>query len=147
MKISAAAHDFRYLLDTNTVSDLIRNPAGVIAAKIAAVGEPSVCINVVIAGEIRFGAKKRNSARLTAQVEKVLGACAVLPMESPMEQVYAEIRHALERKGTPIGPNDLLIAAHARAEGLILVTDNVGEFQRVPKLRVENWLDSDGEAG
>ena len=142
----AVRPSFRYQLDTNMVSDLIRNPAETVASRIARVGASTVCINVVVAGEIRFGAKKRNSSRLTTQAEKVLSGCDVLPMESPMEKDYAEIRHALERKGTPIGPNDLWIAAHARAAGLILVTDNVREFSRVPDLKVENWLDPLGVA-
>jgi tRNA(fMet)-specific endonuclease VapC len=70
----------------------------------------------------------------------VLEQVAILPMEPPVEEHYADIRHTLERAGTPIGPNDLLIAAHARALGLTLVTDNVREFSRVPGLLVENWL-------
>jgi tRNA(fMet)-specific endonuclease VapC len=133
-------HAFRFLLDTNAVSDLVRNPSGVIAAKVAQVGPRAVCINVIVAGELRFGAKKKNSARLTAQVEEVLSGCEVLPMDSPIETEYAAIRDGLERKGEPIGPNDLWIAAHARSANLILVTDNVREFSRVPDLQIENWL-------
>ncbi|MHB1292986.1 MAG: PIN domain-containing protein, partial [Sulfuricella sp.] len=64
----------------------------------------------------------------------------ILPLETPVEEHYADIRNKLERAGTPIGPNDLLIASHARALGLTLVTDNVREFSRVPGLAVENWL-------
>ena len=135
------ATTFRYLLDTNIVSDLIRNPAGVVAAKIARVGPETVCINLIVAGEICFGAKKRNSLRLSRQVEAVLSGCEVLELEPPVEEAYADIRHALEAKGMPIGPNDLWIAAHARCMELILVTDNVHEFNRVPGLTVENWMD------
>lgn len=67
-----------------------------------------------------------------------------MPLEAPVDQHYADIRAALKREGTPIGPNDLMIAAHARALGLMLVTDNLREFRRVPGLVVENWLVADG---
>jgi len=136
----ATAPSLRYLLDTNIVSHLIRRPAGRIAERIAKTGPDLVCINVVVAAELRFGARKRNAPRLTNQVEQILGALEILPLESPIEHHYAEIRHHLERRGTPIGPNDLLIAAHAQALGLTLVTANLDEFRRVPDLRVENWL-------
>lgn len=71
----------------------------------------------------------------------MLGALEILPLESDMETHYAVIRWQLEKGGTPIGPNDLLIAAQARSLGLTVVTDNIGEFSRVPRLKVENWLD------
>lgn len=73
-----------------------------------------------------------------------MAAMPILPLEAPADEYYGAIRHQLERAGTPIGPNDLLIAAHARALGLTLVTDNVREFTRVPQLSVENWLNTAG---
>lgn len=132
---------FRYLLDTNILSDLVRHPAGQVTAHIAGVGAEQICTNIIVACELRFGAAKSGSLRLAQQLEAVLGQIEILPMETPVEEHYAEIRNALERAGTPIGPNDLLIAAHSRALGLTLVTDNVREFSRVPGLRVENWLE------
>lgn len=129
-----------YLLDTNILSDLIRQPGGRIRDRIVDCGEKRVCTSIVVAAELRFGAAKKGSARLTAQLEAVLGAIAVLPLAAPADRRYAEIRQALERAGTPIGANDLLIAAHALALGRTLVTANEGEFRRVPGLRVENWL-------
>ena len=78
-------------------------------------------------------------ARLTVQLEAVLSAIDVLPLEEPADRHYGEIRHELERSGRPIGHNDLLIAAHARALGATLVTNNVHEFDRVPDLAVEDW--------
>ncbi len=77
---------------------------------------------------------------MAQRVKLVLDQIATFPMESPGEEHYAEIRDTLERAGTPIGPNDLLIAAHARSLGLTLVTNNIREFSRVPGLLVENWL-------
>jgi tRNA(fMet)-specific endonuclease VapC len=70
----------------------------------------------------------------------VLSALTLRPLESDIERVYASIRVAVERKGTPIGAHDMLIAAHARAIDAVCVTDNVAEFRRVPALKIENWL-------
>jgi len=131
---------FTYLLDTNILSDLVRHPAGKIAQRIEAVGEERICTSLVVAAELRYGAYKKGSVRLTNQLEVVLSALDVLPLEQPADDRYAELRTALEQAGTPIGPNDMLIAAHALALGLILVTANVNEFSRVPCLALENWL-------
>jgi tRNA(fMet)-specific endonuclease VapC len=129
-----------YLLDTNILSHLIRQPQGVVAERIAIVGEANVLTSIIVACELRYGAAKRASRRLTRQVEAVMGALTIKPLESEVERVYASIRVALEKKGTPIGAHDMLIAAHARALDAICVTDNVAEFKRVPALKVENWL-------
>jgi tRNA(fMet)-specific endonuclease VapC len=94
----------------------------------------------VVAAELRFGCLKRQSPALTRQVEMVLAALPVLAFDRPADAVYAEIRNELERSGRPIGPNDLLIAAHARALNVPLVTGNSSEFGRVRGLAVENWL-------
>lgn len=129
-----------YLLDTNILSHLVRQPQGRVAERIADVGEANVLISVIVACELRYGAAKRGSRKLTRQVEAVLGALTIRPLESNVERVYAGIRVALERKGTPIAAHDMLIAAHARAIEAVCVTDNVTEFKRVPALKVENWL-------
>jgi tRNA(fMet)-specific endonuclease VapC len=129
-----------YLLDTNIVSDLIRNPSGVVAKQIKQVGEENVAISIIVAGELRFGARKRGSAKLTAQVEAVLEALTILPFESPADVEYAGIRANLEAAGKVIGGSDLLIAAHALALNMVLVTANIREFERVDGLKVENWL-------
>ena len=130
----------RYLLDTNIVSDLVRNPQGKAAAQIAAIDERRICTSIIVAAELHYGAMRRGSARLTAQLETVLGALDVLPFETPAELIYGDLRCRLEAAGTPIGANDLLIAAHAMAVDRILVTDNVREFSRVADLKLENWL-------
>lgn len=130
----------RYLLDTNIVSDLVRNPQGAAAQKIAEVGETAVCTSIIVAAELRYGAAKRASPRLTAQLEQVLAALQVLPFEAPGDEAYADLRTRLEAAGTPIGANDLLIAAHALALGCAVVTDNTREFGRVDGLEVVNWV-------
>ncbi len=130
----------RYLLDTNIVSELVRHPHGPVTRHIREVGEGAVCTSVIVAAELRYGAAKRGSARLTSQLDAVLGALDVLPFEPPADAVYAELRVALERTGTPIGGNDLLIAAQTVAAGQVLVTANEREFGRIETLAVENWL-------
>lgn len=129
-----------YLLDTNILSHLVRQPQGPVADHIADVGEANVLTSVIVACELRYGAAKRGSRKLTRQVEAVLSAMTIRPLESDIERVYASIRVALERKGTPIGAHDMLIAAHARAIDAVCVTDHVAEFRRVPALKIENWL-------
>ena len=130
----------RFLLDTNIVSDLVRNPQGKCAARIAAVGESSVCTSIIAASELRYGALKKNSIRLTRQLEAVLSVLEVASFETPADALYAKVRTKLEAAGTPIGGNDLLIASHALALGFTLVTDNEREFARVDGLRIANWL-------
>ena len=132
--------DFTYLLDTNILSNLLRHPAGSVAQQIAEKGENTVCTSIVVACELRFGAEKKQSAALRARVEELLTVLDVLALDVDTDFHYAQIRATLETVGTPIGPNDLLIAAHARSLDLILVSANVGEFSRVPGLAVENWL-------
>jgi len=130
----------RYLLDTNILSDLVRNPKGLIAQRIKAVGEETICTSLVVSAELRFGARKKGSKRLSSQIETVLSALDILLLEAPVDEHYAGLRLALERAGTPIGGNDMLIAAQALALNLILVTANEREFPRVPGLSVENWF-------
>ena len=129
-----------YLLDTNILSHLVRQPQGAVADHIADVGEANVLTSVIVACELRYGAAKRGSRKLTRGVEAVLSAMTIRPLESDIERVYASIRVALERRGTLIGAHDMLIAAHARAIDAVCVTDNVAEFRRVPALKIENWL-------
>ena len=130
----------RFLLDTNIVSDLVRHPQGRAAAKIAELGEDAVATSIIVAAELRYGAAKKASARLASQLEAVLGVIEVIPFEAPADAAYGAARVALEAAGTPIGGNDLLIAAQALALDMTVVTDNDREFTRVDGLKVENWL-------
>lgn len=132
----------RYLLDTNIVSDLVHNPQGKVARHIRTVGEKHVCTSIIVAAELRYGAGKKGSPRLSSQLDTVLGALEVLPFETPADTSYGLLRTRLEQAGTPIGANDLLIAAHALALGYVIVTDNEREFSRVKGLRLQNWLRS-----
>jgi tRNA(fMet)-specific endonuclease VapC len=132
----------RYLLDTNIVSDLVRNPQGAVAQRVRDVGEAQVCTSIIVAAELRYGAARRGSARLSEQLEAVLGVLEVLPFEVSADATYAALRSRLEGKGQPIGGNDLLIAAHAVTLGHVVVTDNEREFARIENLTCENWLRS-----
>ncbi len=131
----------RYMLDTNILSDMIRNPGGKAAARLRQVGDASVCTSIVVASELRYGAAKKSSEKLTARVEAALREVKVLALDVPADAHYGVVRSRLEAEGRTIGQNDLLIAAHALSLGMTLVTDNVQEFYRVDGLRIENWLD------
>jgi tRNA(fMet)-specific endonuclease VapC len=128
------------MLDTNIISDLIRNPQGKAAKRVAKVGEDNICTSIIVAAELRYGCAKSGSERLLRAVEDLLGEIAVLPLDVPADAEYGGIRAELEKAGKPIGANDLLIAAHAYASGATIVTANADEFKRVRGLKVENWL-------
>lgn len=129
------------MLDTNTVSELVRKPRGKLLEQIAIVGQNRICISAITAAELHYGIRKKASVKLERDIGAILATLDILPFEPPADVIYGQIRHALTAAGTPIGPVDYFIAAHALTLDLILVTANVGEFARVPGLRVENWLD------
>ena len=131
----------RYLLDTNILSDFIKNPAGPVASRIDTLAaDEQVFTSIIVAAELRYGAIKKKSAALAARIEEALEVIDVLALSSDADRQYGVLRAELETKGTPIGANDMLIAAHALAANCILVTDNAKEFRRVRGLKVENWL-------
>lgn len=130
----------RYLLDTNVVSDLVRNPQGWVTQRIREVGEAQVCTSVIVAAELCYGAARKGSPRLTEQLEAVLGTLEVVPFETPADETYGLLRARLEQIGRSIGGNDLLIAAQTITLGYTLITNNEREFARVEELSCENWL-------
>lgn len=127
------------LLDSNIVTQMMRQPRGAISIK-ARAEQGRVCTSIIVAAEIRYGLAKRPSERLLHAAETIFASLPILSLESPAELHYGEIRASLERAGTPISANDMWIAAHALALGCTLITANEREFRRVPDLRVENWL-------
>lgn len=131
---------WRYMLDTNIVSHMIRVPEGAVVSRVRDVGSDTLCISALVASELRYGAVKRGSERLSALVESTLERLDIIAYEAAAAVHYAEIRDQLSRSGNLIGPMDMLIAAHARALELVLVTDNTREFSRVEGLTIENWL-------
>lgn len=129
-----------HLLDTMIVSDLVRRPHGKLAGRVARMPAERVATSIVCAAELRYGAERARSARLTFQLEEVLRSLAVLPLGDDADRHYGRLRARLERDGRVIGGNDMLIAAHALALAATLVTDNLREFERVEGLMTENWL-------
>ena len=128
------------MLDTNIISDLVRNPQGKTAKRIAKAGEDNICTSIIVAAELRYGCAKSGSERLRKAVEELLAEIDVLPFDVPADTEYGGIRAELEAAGKPIGANDLLIAAHACSIGATIVTANTDEFKRIRGLKVENWL-------
>jgi tRNA(fMet)-specific endonuclease VapC len=130
----------KYLLDTNIVIYVIkRRPIEVLGIFNENAGR--MAISAVTLSELFHGAEKSAKvAQNLAVVEEFASLLEVLPYTAKASQHYGAIRSALERVGRPIGVNDLHIAAHARSEGLTLVTNNLGEFERVPGLLTENWI-------
>ncbi|MBN8726532.1 MAG: PIN domain-containing protein [Xanthomonadales bacterium] len=131
-------------MDTNIVSGLVRDPRGPVAGHLARIAPAAVAVSIVVAAELRFGAARIPNSALAQRIGLILDHLTVVPLEPPAEHHYAAIRSALERAGTPIRPNDLLIAAHALALGATVVTANLREFGRVPGLVVDNWLQERG---
>ena len=127
------------MLDTNVISDLIKDPMGKVARQLEIEGESSVCSSIIVASELRYGVAKSGSKELSLRVDAALSAIEILPFDIPADTEYGKLRAQLAVKGKPIGPNDLLIAAHALSQGLTLVTDNVREFKRAKGLSVVNW--------
>lgn len=129
-----------YLLDTNIISDIIRNPSGQAARRIEQVGYRNIFTSIIVAAELRYGCAKKGSPKLLAKVESVLETIPILPLDMPADTEYGGIRAELEATGRIIGANDLLIGAHALALGMTLVTGNTREFIHIRGLNVENWL-------
>ena len=129
-----------YLLDTKVPSEVIRNPNGPAARRIRQARPRTLFTSVIVAAELRYGCAKKGAPRLLAKVEALLELIPVLPLDVPADVEHGALRALLEAAGEPIGMNDLLIAAHAKACGLILVTGNTREFGRIPGLKVENWV-------
>lgn len=132
------------MLDTNIISDLMRNPKGKSNLRLqqfmAAQPDLKVCASLVADCEISFGLLCKPSKLLQQAYADLLRVIEIIPLDLSVSSYYAKIRTHLECLGTPIGPNDALIAAHALALHCTLVTGNDAEFRRVPGLRVESWL-------
>jgi tRNA(fMet)-specific endonuclease VapC len=129
-----------YMLDTNIVSDIIRNPRGKAAVRAEQIDEKDIFLSIIVVAELRFGVTKRPSPIFSQRLEALFEKFAILPFDEPVDRFYAELRQHLESTGKPISANDMLIAAHALALGHTFVTDNVREFSRIKGLSVENWL-------
>jgi tRNA(fMet)-specific endonuclease VapC len=132
-----------YLLDTNILSDMMRNPTRLAAQQFRTTLSKSdtvgISTSVIVQCELLFGLRRRTHPRWQTHYALLMESVAVMPFDADVAVHYARLRTALEAAGTPIGSNDTLIAAHALALNATLVTADA-EFTRVPDLRVENWL-------
>ena len=131
----------RYLLDTNIVIFILKQPLGGLAARLARVPPSDVAVCSVVEAELYYGATRYGvPQRRRAAPDGFLMPYRSLPFDSACVPHYANIRDQLERKGQVIGGNDLMIAAIALTHGLVVLTHNSGEFQRVPGLSAEDWV-------
>ena len=140
----AAANNRLWLLDSNIITALMKQPHGLTAQRmneaLSVQADAEMCTSTLVVCEMQFGLLKNPSSRLLTAYSQAMLGVVVYPLDEAVALHYAQIRLHLATCGTPIGPNDTLIAAHALALQAILVTDNETEFRRVPGLQVENWL-------
>jgi len=129
---------FRYLLDTNAASYAINKKSSEMDRHLARVPMAELAISAVTEGELRYGAARSGSPPLQATVEQFLSAVTVVPWDSEAALEYGELRTTLEREGRVMGSLDMMIAAHALALGLILIT-NDRAFGRIKRLKIEDW--------
>lgn len=130
----------RYLLDTNIISEVVKNPTGLAAERLKQIDPAELGTSVIVCSELRFGCRKVGAKRLERDYEEFLESLRIEDWCVPLDDLYADIRSAAERTGKSVGAMDLLIAAHAIALDAILVTGNEREFSYVPGLKIENWL-------
>ena len=132
----------KYMLDTNIIVYAKNNRPENVLKKLTQHNQNDICISVITLAELEYGAcKSSNPERNRIALMIFLSGIQVLPFDADAAREYGEIRKDLTEKGTLIGANDLLIAAHAKSQGLILVTNNTKEFERVSGLILENWAE------
>lgn len=130
-----------YLLDSNTIIAAIKGEPRALLNRITSLAPSRLCLSTLVYAELQYGAdKSQHGAKARAALEVIVTGFERLPFDTDDAFAYARIRAALERKGNMIGALDCLIAAQAVARGLVLVTDNLREFRRVPGLKCENWM-------
>ena len=130
----------RFMLDTNTCVDLIRRRDDRILRKMQRLRPDDLCVSSVTLSELEYGAAKSAApGRNRLALAEFMTPLRVVPYDDAVAPVYGQVRADLERAGTPIGPLDTIIVAHALALGLIVVTDNEREFRRVSGLKIQNW--------
>ena len=131
-----------YMLDTNICVYIMKNRPEKVLERFKKELNNGICISSITLAELEHGMKNSsNPARNEQSLLRFLLPLSILPFGPEEASEYGEIRTYLQKQGTPIGPMDTLIAAHARSEGLILVTNNIREFERVPDLELENWTE------
>ena len=131
-----------YMLDTNICIYVIKNKPEQVLQRFKENLSKGLCISVITLAELEYGiAKSAYQEKNTTALIQFLSILTVLPFDDMAAVEYGGICALLQKQGTPIGTMDMLIAAHAKAEKLVLVTNNISEFQRVPELKTENWVE------
>ena len=129
-----------YLLDTNTIVRFLNGRAPNVRTKINATPVADLALSAIVMAELRYGAaKSQQPAKVLQAQDALFAAIGFIPFDRQAAEIYGQLRAALERQGTPIGANDLLIAATALSQSCILVTHNLREFSRIPGLVLEDW--------
>ncbi|MBR1529748.1 MAG: type II toxin-antitoxin system VapC family toxin [Oscillospiraceae bacterium] len=132
----------KYMLDTNICIYIINKKYENVMKQFHDKLKNGICISAITLAELKHGtAKSQNPKKNNAMLSKLIKELTVIPFDSDAADEYGEICAYLQKKGTPIGTMDMLIAAHAKAEDLTLVTNNMREFERVPDLKLENWVE------
>lgn len=135
----------KYMLDTNICIYAIKHKPEAVIQRFLRHDPEEMCISAVTYAELMHGVEKSRAVEKNRiAISLFLSPITILEFHAPAAEEYGKIRTQLERKGTTIGPMDLLIAGHARSEGLILVTNNTREFERVEGLTVEDWVQDEG---
>lgn len=131
----------RYMLDTDTSSYIIKNRPAQVAARFRTLKMEQLCISVITYAELLYGVERSSSERVNrAIVENFIAHLDVLDWDKDAADHYSRIRTILEQQGQPIGGMDMQIGAHARSQGMILVTNNTRHFERIPALTLETWV-------
>lgn len=131
-----------YMLDTNICIYAMKNKPEIVLERFKKELDNGICISSITLAELEYGMKySSNPAKNERALLRFLLPLSILPFGSAAASAYGEIRAYLQKQGTPIGPLDMLIAGHSRAEDLILVTNNVRGFERIPGLEIENWAE------
>lgn len=131
-----------YMLDTNICIYAMKRKPEKVLQRLKEALDDGICISSITLAELEYGMKhSSNPSKNEQALLRFLLPFSVLPFGASAASEYGEIRAYLQSQGTPIGPLDMLIAGHARSEGMILVTNNTREFERVPELQLENWVE------
>ena len=131
-----------YMLDTNICIYAMKKKPETVLQRLRAELDNGICISSITLAKLEYGMKhSSNPAKNEQALLRFLAPLSILPFGPAAASEYGEIRACLQSQGTPIGPLDMLIAGHSRAEKMILVTNNVREFGRVPGLELENWAE------
>jgi tRNA(fMet)-specific endonuclease VapC len=129
-----------FLLDTNILTELARNPFGASSHKLKVAGSHNTFTSIIVAGEVRYGIQRHPAMKLLRQMEQIMETIEIRPLPLSAIDTYSVLRTSLDSRSLPISGNDMWIAAHAIAEDAVLVSNNIREFSRIPNLKVENWM-------